>query len=46
MEGGRHSCGKNEDNTGVFPQGAEIHTRRNTSGETQAFTLKKEKNSM
>jgi len=27
----------------AFFQGAEIHTGRNTSGETQAFTLKKEK---
>jgi len=27
----------------AFFQGAEIHTGRNTLGETQAFTLKKEK---
>jgi len=30
----------------AFFQGAEIHTGRNTLGETQAFSLKKEKNSM
>lgn len=43
MEGLCHSCAKNEDDTGVFIQGAETHTGRNTSGETQAFTLEKRK---
>lgn len=43
MEGLCHSCAKNEDNTGVFIQGAETHTGRNTLGETQAFTLEKRK---
>ena len=44
MEGLCHSCAKNEDNTGVFIQGAEIHTRDVTRrGKRRRSRSKKEK---